>query len=310
MGSFSSWHWIILLSIVILFFNTKEESAMRFKIRNIFIAGALYIWLAALLFQLSPALFIVVAVYVAGCMAITGNIIRSAEARREAKTIEFSQTDAVSYFGIQWGSFHHVFYSEKPVLESLRESLASALKNKLGCDVVEDISFKDVDRDLDKPETRVFIRAIAPQTSRKTGFSFLWTLSKSRDVQGLRWWILIDGQRDPNKVFWRHVFSPLTLPYVLLPYWRRQYDPLAGLTAIYPGFFNSIDVLSRAREIQFVAFETLVETLDSFGIDTSDLKQQKGNILNINVSGGKTSFGSVVQGAFNRVAAATGGAKS
>ena len=50
-----------------------------------------------------------------------------------------------------------------------------------------------------------------------------------------------------------------------------------------------------------MAFNTLVETLDSFGIDTSDLKQQKANILNINVSGGQTSFGSVVQGAMNRV---------
>jgi len=283
---------------------------MRFKIKNVFIAGALYIWLAVFLFQLSSVLLIVAAIYVVGCMMITGSIIKGAEARREAKTIEFSQADAVSYLGIQWGSFHHVFYSEKPVLESLREALTTALKNKLGCDVVEAISFKDVDRDLDKPETRVLIRVIAPQTSRKTGFSFLCALSKSRDVQGLRWWILIDGQRDPNKVFWRYVFSPLTLPYVLLPYWRRQYDPLIGLTAIYPGFFNSIDVLSRTREIQFVAFETLVETLDSFGIDTGDLKQQKGNILNINVSGGQTSFGSVVQGAFNKVAAATGGAKS
>lgn len=311
MGSFSIWHWIILFAVVVLFINMKGGgSAMRFKIKNIFIAGALYIWLAALLFQLSPVLLVAAAVYVVGSMAIAGSIIKSAEARRDAKTIEFSQTDAVSYLGIQWGSFHHVFFSEKPVLESLREALASALKDRLGCDVVEEISFKDVDRDLDKPETRIFIRAIAPQTSRKTGFSFLCTLSQSRDVQGLRWWILIDGQRDPNKMFWRYVFAPLTLPFVLLPYWRRQYDPLAGLTSIYPGFFNSIDVLSRTRELQFVAFETLVETLDSLGIDTSDLKQQKGNILNINVSGGQTSFGSVVQGAFNKVAAATGGAKS
>jgi len=218
MGSFSIWHWIILFVVVVLFINIEGGGkAMRFKIKNIFIAGALYIWLAALLFQLSPVLLIIATIYVAGSMAIAGSIIKSAEARKEAKTIEFSQTDAVSYLGIQWGSFHHVFFSEKPVLASLREALASALKDRLGCDVVEDISFKDVDRDLDKPETRVFIRAIAPQTSRKTGFLFLCTLSQSRDVQGLRWWILIDGQRDPNKVFWRYVFAPLTLPFVLLP---------------------------------------------------------------------------------------------
>jgi hypothetical protein len=75
---------------------------------------------------------------------------------------------------------------------------------------------------------------------------------------------------------------------------------------IYPGFFNSIDVLSRIREVQFVAFETVVETLDSFGIDTSNLKLQKGNILNINVSGGQTSFGSVVQGTMNKALSGVG----
>jgi hypothetical protein len=79
---------------------------------------------------------------------------------------------------------------------------------------------------------------------------------------------------------------------------------------IYPGFFNEIDVLNRTREIQFVAFETLVEVLDSFGIDTTDLKQQRSNILNINVSGGQTKFGSVVQGAMNRVTGLVGGQKS
>jgi hypothetical protein len=47
-----------------------------------------------------------------------------------------------------------------------------------------------------------------------------------------------------------------------------------------------------------------VQVLESFNIDTSDLKQQKGNILNINVTGGQINFGSVVQGAMNRVSGA------
>jgi hypothetical protein len=59
--------------------------------------------------------------------------------------------------------------------------------------------------------------------------------------------------------------------------------------------------------MQFVAFETLVSVLERFGVDTSDLKMQKGNILNINVSGGNTSFGTVIQGALNRVTSGVGG---
>lgn len=39
------------------------------------------------------------------------------------------------------------------------------------------------------------------------------------------------------------------------------------------------------------------------GIDTSTLKQQRANVMNITVSGGQPSFGAVVQGAMNKVAA-------
>jgi hypothetical protein len=79
---------------------------------------------------------------------------------------------------------------------------------------------------------------------------------------------------------------------------------------IYPGFYNGIDVQNRTQAIQNVAFATLVEVLDSFGIDTTDLKIQKASMLNINVSGGQATFGSVVQGAMNKVAGMAGGARS
>ncbi len=64
---------------------------------------------------------------------------------------------------------------------------------------------------------------------------------------------------------------------------RREHDPLPGLLTVYPGFFNGIDVMTRTRELQFIAFETLVQVLDSFGVDTSDLKQQRADVLNVNV---------------------------
>ena len=171
-------------------------------------------------------------------------------------------------------------------------------------------AFKDVDRDLVSPETRPFLLTTAAETARKSGFALLCNFTRTANIQSVRWWMLVSGVRDPNKVFWRYVFAPLSAPFSVLPYLRRQYDPLSGLMTIYPGFFNGIDVLNRTREIQFVAFETLVEVLDSFGIDTTDLKQQRSNILNINVSGGQTNFGSVVQGAMNKVTGMVGGKQS
>jgi hypothetical protein len=275
---------------------------MRFKLRNIAFAAVVYVWIAALLIQLDAALLVVAAGYMFACMGIANGLIRGAERRRAGKTIEFNQEGAVEHLGHVWACFHHVFYSKADVVGALRERLATALRDRLGCSMSEDVSFTDVDGSLDGNETRVFLRANAPETCRKTGLTFVCTFTRSADVQGVRWWILVEGRRDPNKVFWRYAFAPFTVPLVLWPYWRRRYNPLQGLCSVYPGFFNSVDVFSRAREIQFVAFETLVETLGSFGIDTSDLKQQRANVLNINVTGkGKASFANVVQGALNRV---------
>lgn len=243
-------------------------------------------------------------------MLIARKFIADAEARKTHDSIEFSQENAASPFGVQYGSFHYVFYSDKAVLENFRAALNNALKRKLGCPDLHEIAFKDVDRDLSSSETRTFLLTTADETARKSGFTLLCDLTQTKTINSVRWWMLVSGVRDPNKIFWRYVFAPLSTPFFILPYIRRQYDPLSGLMTIYPGFFNGIDVLNRTREIEYVAFETLVEVLESFGINTSDLKQQKSNILNINVSGGQTSFGSVVQGAMNKIVGMAEGRKS
>jgi hypothetical protein len=283
---------------------------MRFKFRNAVLGAVLYLYLFGYLITLSVALAAIAAIYSVACIFLARQFILSAESRRTGKAVEFSQSGAADALGSEWGSFHHVFYSPEPVIEAFRAALSKALTVKCGCPELEEIAFLDVDRELPSPETRTFYRTTATETLRKTGFVFLCTFTRTANVQGVRWWILVSGLRDPNKRFWRYVFAPISVPFIVVSYIRRRYDPLNGLTTIYPGFFNSIDVLNRTREIQFVAFEALVEILDTFGVDTADLKQQKGNILNINVSGGQTSFGSVVQGAMNKVTGKVGGGKS
>lgn len=281
---------------------------MRFMIRNAFIGGGLYLLVFLNALNGGAVLAGVLAVYVVGCMLIEKTLIASAESRRSASAVEFSQTGAADALGIQYGSFHHVYHSGENVNQKLQASLSSALQTRLGCTGLREIAFTDVDTGIERPETRGFLIASAPETTRKSGSVLLCSFARLADVQSVRWWILVSGVRDPNKVFWRYARSPLTIPFVLWPYVKRRYDPLNGLMTIYPGFFNGIDVLNRTREIQCVAFETLVEVLDSFGIDTTDLKNQKGNILNVNVSGGQASFGAVVQGAMNRVTGAAAGA--
>jgi hypothetical protein len=286
-------------------------AAVRFRLSNAVIGGIVYLYVFAVLIEISAALAALAATYIAVCALLTRQLIFNAESRRSNRAVEFCRTGATGVFGTEWGSFHHVFYSNEPVGDAFCAALSKALKEKFGCAAVDEVEFKDVDRDLETPESRTFLRTTARETPRKTSFTLLCTWSRTENVQGVRWWILVGGVRDPNKVFRRYLYSPVWLPLIAIAYLRREYDPLNGLTTVYPGFFNGVDVLTRARELQFVAFETLVGVLESFGVDTSDLKQQKGNILNINVSGGQTSFGSVVQGAMNKVSGVAGaGAKA
>ena len=284
---------------------------MRFKLRNVLIGGIVYLYVFGVLSSAWPLAAVLLAIYAGACMFITWRLIAGAETRRSGNTVEFSQSGATDAFGLQWGSFHHVFHSNEPVIEAFRDALGMALRRKLGCTAFQEITLKDVDRDLASPETRTFLVASAKETARHSGFKIMCSFSRSADIQGVRWWLLVSGIRDPNKVFWLLALSPVVLPFAFFTYMQQPSEPLKKVTTVYPGFFNEIDILNRTRELQFVAFETLVEVLESFGIDTSDLKQQKANILSINVSGGQTSFGSVVQGAMNKVSGvAAGGAKS
>ncbi|WP_420474560.1 hypothetical protein [Noviherbaspirillum sp. ST9] len=285
---------------------------MRFKPWNALLGGIVYLYLFGVLFAGMPGAAVLLLLYAGACMLIAWRLIARAESRRTGNTIEFAQSGATDALGFQWGSFHHVFHSKEAVNESFRDALGAALRGKLGYSAFQEITLKDVDRDLPAPEARTFLVSSAKETTRHAGFSIMCGFTRSADIQGVRWWLLVSGIRDPNKTFWFLALSPVMLPFILYAIVQRQYDPLKKVMTVYPGFFNEIDIVNRTRELQFVAFETLVEVLDSFGIDTSDLKQQKANILSINVSGGQTSFGSVVQGAMNKVSgmAVGGGAKT
>jgi hypothetical protein len=224
--------------------------------------------------------------------------------------VEFSLSGAANSIGFQYGSFHYVFYSKEAVLDAFRKALDKALEEKLSSPPLQDVTFTDVDRELRSPESRTFLLTTAEKTVRDSGFSLLCNFTRNANMHTVQWWMLVSGVRDPNKMLWRYVGAPFQAPFKILPYMHREYDPVNKLMTIYPGFYNGIDVQNRTQAIQNVAFVTLVEVLDSFGIDTTDLKIQKASMLNINVSGGRASFGSVVQGAMNKVAGMAGGAHS
>ena len=80
-----------------------------------------------------------------------------------------------------------------------------------------------------------------------------------------------------------------------------EYDVLNRVRTVVASFYNDIDIVTSLRSIHETVFDTLVEVLDRHEIDTSNLKVQHAQIMNISVSGGKVQFGTIVQGAMNKI---------
>ena len=79
---------------------------------------------------------------------------------------------------------------------------------------------------------------------------------------------------------------------------------------VYPSAYNDIDISTQVRSMSETVFDAMVLALDKNGIDTSDLKAQKLQSMNINITGGKVNMGNVVQGAMNKITGAVKGAKA
>ena len=68
-----------------------------------------------------------------------------------------------------------------------------------------------------------------------------------------------------------------------------------------------MDVSTQAGYSTTGSVDAMIGELDKNGIDTSELKVQKMQTMNINISGGKVNMGNVVQGAMNKIGGAVKG---
>jgi hypothetical protein len=57
-----------------------------------------------------------------------------------------------------------------------------------------------------------------------------------------------------------------------------------------------MDVATQVRCLHEVVFDAMIAELKKNGIDTSELKLQKMQVANMNISGGKVNVGNLVQG--------------
>ena len=129
-------------------------------------------------------------------------------------------------------------------------------------------------------------------------------------VRSFDWRVVVGGYVDKNAKFNLIAYSPFTLLFWIIPYIKRETNLLNRVRTVYSSAYNDIDVSTQVRSISETVFDAMVLALDKNGIDTSDLKAQKLQTMNINITGGKVNMGNVVQGAMNKISGAVKGAKA
>jgi len=260
----------------------------------ILLIGAVFTWGLIII----PAVILWIIAYI-----ICNNEIASAR----LGSSKFKKNFAFRFFGTSFGDFQHLFYYQDDLRSEMLAAISRELEIRTLVSALEPVTLTDVDNDLKAEETREFFKADFGRTRRGTNVTLLLSLSSIGKVQSIRWWVLAGGYVDLDKKFNFIAYAPLTLWFWIVPYLRKNYDIASRVRTIYAAYYNDLDIITQVRCLHDTVFSAMVEELEKHGIDTSDIKAQRMQVMNLTISGGRVNMGNVVQGAMNRVQATVGG---
>jgi hypothetical protein len=275
----------------------------RIKKRSMAIAIIVHFQLAMITAGISLIVLLVAGVLTA--MLLEKDIT---EARSSANS--FNKNFPFQYFGQVFGSFQHIFYHADSIEKEIYASIETQLKAKTPVTSLDALYISDKDKELKKSEQRSFIKAESAPTIRGTAITLILNQTSFGSMRSIEWRVMAGGYVDRNAKFNLIAYSPFTFLFWIVPYLRRETDLLRRVRTIYPGAYNDMDVSTQVRCLHEAVFDAMIAELDKNGIDTSELKVQKMQTMNINISGGKVSMGNVVQGAMNKIGGAVKGAKA
>jgi hypothetical protein len=274
----------------------------RIRLRSILIAIAIHL---ALVFS-TVGFWLLVLIPV--CL-ITAAIVRSEVENVQRDGMNFKKSFPFRYFGDPFGDFVHIFHCKSDLTSSIATSISRELEARTPVRALREVTITDVDTELVSKENRIFMIADAGRTGRGTAVTLILSLTTFGEMRSVRWWVTAGGYIDRNKRFNFIAYSPLLFWFWIIPYLSKDYDVLPQVRTIYSSSYNEFDITTLVRSLHKSVFDALVVELETHGIDTSDLRLQSTQVMNINVSGGHAQIGNVVQGAIGKVAAKVGVAK-
>ncbi|GJE15482.1 hypothetical protein [Methylobacterium marchantiae] len=280
----------------------SADVSNRLRIRFIIIALFIYIilFIYTIGIAIIPTIFIWILAY----------FISEKELNSVAQnSTDFKKAYPFRYFGVSYGNFTHVFQCNISLENAIMKRVEDDLSSKTPISRFHKIIITDVDRDLRQNESRTFKIASAGGTQRGTKVTLLLRYAEFGHMQSIQWWALAGGFVDRNKRFNFIAYAPFTIWFWLLQFIRKDYDIVSKLRTIYSSTYNDFDIETQIRSMHEVVFDSLINELDMNSIDTSMLRAQKLQLMNITISGGHVNMGNVVQGAMTNITNSVGGGK-
>jgi len=270
------------------------------KLRSILIVIIVFLFIAAF----SAGILLIPCVI----MWIAAHLIANKEIRAVSEnSTEFKKSYPFRYFGLSYGDFTHVFHHTENLEREISETINTELRTKTPMSDLQEIAIIDIDNDLRQRESRTFQIANSPPTKRGTTVTLLLRFASFGSLQIIQWWVLGGGYVDRDKRFNFVAYSPFLMWFWLLPYLRRSYDLLPAIRTVYSSTYNHFDVDTQVRCAHEAVFCALIDELERNGVDTSAIKVQRMQLMNINISGGTNNIGNVMQGVANKVMTSSGG---
>ena len=275
------------------FANSKNINN-RIKKTTITIAVISHIILAIVTFGLSLLLLAIVGIVT---LLLLNKDIDEANSRDN----NFNKNCPFGYFGRTLGSFQYVFHHSYSIEKDIYSAIETEIKAKTPITSVKSVSIIDTDPALKNCEQRSFIKAESEPTSRGTAITLILNQSNFGSMRTIQWRVLAAGYMDKNSKFNLIAYSMFTVFSWIGPYLRGEKDLLSRVRTISSGAYNDMDVCTQVRCLHEVVFDAMIAELAKNGIDTSELKLQKLQIMNINISSGKVNMSNVVQGAMSKI---------
>ncbi|WP_187429337.1 hypothetical protein ROLI_039690 [Roseobacter fucihabitans] len=273
----------------------------RIKISTIALAIVIYLVLIGLTAGLILPILLVTGL-------ITHFVIKKEISMINTPEVSFRKRFPFSRYGAAHGSsFQHLFYHEQNILAELSRRVTHAMSDRLHGTQLVPVVVTDEDKDLSAKDPRHFQVAHVVTTDRGTAINLIVQVGMTGKTQSLRWWILLGGFIDRDKRLRVVLASPLTFWFWIIPYLKRDYPMLDKVRTVYKSTYNDFDITTQTRAVNEIVFQVLVDVLEENDIDTSDLKAQRLQAMNINISGGKVEMGNVVQGGMNTIMNKMGG---